>query len=397
MDNSPPLPHKPRVLFLFSDTGGGHRSAAEAIIEALELEFPGRLTTEMVDFFKDYAPPPLDKAAEIYPPMARVPDVWELGYRLSDGPNRTRVISDVLWPYYRRASRKLICEHPADLYVSVHPLAIAPILRVLGPKHPPFLTVVTDMVSTHSFWYNEGADRILVPTDIARLRAIENGMDPACVQVVGLPVADRFCHPLGDRGTLRKKLGWPINLPVILLVGGGEGMGPVAKTAYAIDAAGLKASLVVIAGRNRKLKVALEKHQWTIPTQIYAFVREMPEFMRAADVLLTKAGPGTISESFIAGLPLVLYSRMPGQEDGNVTYVVNEGAGVWAPKPDQVVSALRYWLRHPSQMARVSAACLRLARPDASRRIARTIGEMLGMADGHPQPEGNGAGSEGEE
>ncbi len=66
----------------------------------------------------------------------------------------------------------------------------------------------------------------------------------------------------------------------------------------------------------------------------------MPDFMQASDVLVTKAGPGTISKSFIAGLPIIMYSRMPGQEDGNVTYVVDEGAGVWAPTPEEVVDAL---------------------------------------------------------
>ena len=54
----------------------------------------------------------------------------------------------------------------------------------------------------------------------------------------------------------------------------------------------------------------------------------MPEFMQASDVLITKAGPGTISEAFISGLPLILFSKMPGQEDGNVDYVVNQGAGI---------------------------------------------------------------------
>jgi len=373
-------PDKARVLFLFSDTGGGHRSAAEAIIEALELEYPDCIIPEMVDIFKQYAPPPLDLAPEMYPPMAKVPDVWQLGYRLSNGPNRTRVITDVLWPYYRRASHRLVKEHPCDLIVSVHPLANGPILRALGPKHPPFITVVTDMVSTHSFWYNSAVDLILVPTDVARQRGVEFGVDPDQIKVVGLPVADRFCHPLRDRCALRNKLDWPEDdLQVILLVGGGEGMGPLEKTACAIDAAGFKAALVVVAGRNHKLKESLEAHAWNMPVRIYGFVREMPDFMRAADILVTKAGPGTISESFIAGLPIILYSRMPGQEDGNVTYVVDEGAGVWAPQPDQVVSALRYWLRHPAQLAKVASACKRLARPDAARTIARIIGEKVGI------------------
>jgi 1,2-diacylglycerol 3-beta-galactosyltransferase len=371
----PDLPH---ILFLFSDTGGGHRSASEAIIEALNLEFPERFTTEMVDFFVQYAPPPLDRAPNMYPPMARVPDVWELGYRLSNGRKRTRVINDALWPYYRRALRRLVNEHPCDAIVSVHPLANAPILRVLRPNHPPFITVVTDMVSTHSFWYNSAADLVLVPTEVARQRGIENGLDPERIQVVGLPVADRFCQPAGDRRKLRQQLGWPADKTTVLLVGGGEGMGPVERTAYAIDRSGLDVSLVVVAGRNRKLKASLEEYTWSIPTQIYGFVREMPDFLRAADVLVTKAGPGSISEAFIAGVPIILYNRMPGQEDGNVTYVVDEGAGVWAPQPSQVVAALRYWMRHPAQLAKVTTACKRLAKPDAARQIARIIADKAG-------------------
>jgi 1,2-diacylglycerol 3-beta-galactosyltransferase len=72
---------KPHILFLFSDTGGGHRSAAQAIIEALNVYYPGQVTTEMLDFFVEYAPPPFDTAVDTYAPMAQVPDVWELGYR----------------------------------------------------------------------------------------------------------------------------------------------------------------------------------------------------------------------------------------------------------------------------------------------------------------------------
>jgi 1,2-diacylglycerol 3-beta-galactosyltransferase len=213
---------------------------------------------------------------------------------------------------------------------------------------------------------------------VARNRGIEYGLSPKQIEVVGLPVANRFCQPPGDAQALRKALGWPVEKPVILLVSGGEGMGPVEKAAYAIDDAGLNATLIVVAGRNHKLKASLEAHKWKNTTRVYGFVREMPDFMRAADVLVTKAGPGTISEAFIAGLPMVLYSRMPGQEDGNVTYVVNEGAGVWAPKPDQVVAALQYWLKHPNARDRVAVACQKLARPDAARLIARAVARKAG-------------------
>ena len=91
--------------------------------------------------------------------------------------------------------------------------------------------------------------------------------------------------------------------------------------------------LVAICGRNDQLRQRLEALPWTMPHHLYGFTKQMPEFMAASDMLVTKAGPGTISEGFIAGLPLVLYARLPGQEDGNVQYVVKKRAGVWAPRP----------------------------------------------------------------
>jgi 1,2-diacylglycerol 3-beta-galactosyltransferase len=374
---SHPKPEKPHVVFLFSDTGGGHRSAAEAIIEAINLEYPGAISTEMVDFFKKYAPPPFDMAPETYPPMAQMPDVWRLGYNLSNGPRRTKAFIDALWPYIRPAATRIIEEHPCDLFVSVHPVVNDPILRALRPGDPPFITVVTDLVSTHAFWYQPKVDLMLVPTEEARSRGLAYGLRPEQIQVVGLPVAERFCTPPGDRRALRTQLGWPRDLPVILLIGGGEGMGPVGKMARAIGSSNLRATLVVVTGRNHKLKARLEASRWVMPTFIYGFVREMPDFMRAADIMVTKAGPGTISEAFIAGLPMILFSKMPGQEDGNVTYVVAEGAGVWAPQAEEVLATLSEWLDRPHLVARIAAASRRLARPDSARQIARIIASRV--------------------
>lgn len=373
--------NKPHVVFLFSDTGGGHRSAAEAIIEAVNLQFPNQVSMEMVDIFKQYAPIPLDKAPDIYPPLSRVPDVWAFGYHISDGPHRTRAVTNIIWPYIRSASRRLVKENPADLYVSVHPLANKPVLRAMGKNHPPFITVVTDMVSIHAFWYDQHSNLTFVPTEIARYRGLSYGLTPNQLRVVGLPVAQRFCHPPADRAVLRQKLGWPVDVPIILLVGGGEGMGPLAEMAHAIDGAELNAHLVVIAGRNQRLQRKLEEYPWLNPPHIYGFVREMPDFMAASDFLVTKAGPGTISEAFIAGLPIILYSKMPGQEDGNVYYVENEGAGVWAPHPDRVVEALREYLTDPEKRQKTIEACKRLAKPDAAAEIAREIGKIVGLTD----------------
>jgi 1,2-diacylglycerol 3-beta-galactosyltransferase len=105
----------------------------------------------------------------------------------------------------------------------------------------------------------------------------------------------------------------------------------------------------------------------------------MPDFMRAADFIITKAGPGTIAEALNAHLPIILYSKLPGQEDGNVTFVVDEGAGIWAPKPQEVVRTLTRWISRPKERQLVIENCIRVARPEAPRLIARSIGELLGL------------------
>ena len=377
MDNT--VPRKPHIVFYFSDTGGGHRSAAEAIIEAVHLAYQDRVTTEMVDFFKDYAPPPFNRVGDMYPYMVKAPRLWGASFHATDGRAQARVITSTMWPLARQAAKALVRSHPADLIVTVHPFANSFALKALGNNRPPFINVVTDMVTTHALWFDKRADLILVPTETARQRALKYNMPDEKVRVVGLPVADRYCQPMKRKSTLRKKLGWTLDKPIVLLVGGGEGMGPLGKTAREIDASGLDLGLVVVCGRNQKLKASLEAEKWENPVRIYGFTRDMPDFMRASDFIVTKAGPGTVAEALNAELPIILYSKLPGQEDGNVTFVQEEGAGVWAPKPQDVVRALTRWISRPAERQKVIENCRRAGRPEAARTIAGIIGETLGL------------------
>ncbi len=371
---------KPKILFLFSDTGGGHRSASEAIIEALNLEFPDQFETEMIDIFREYAPLPLNYAPEIYPKLSKMPKMWGIGYKASDGLRQTKLIYKALMPYVRLSLQRLLYDHPSDLIVSVHQMVNTPMVNVKEIDYPRFVTVVTDLVSTHVAWYDNGADFIIVPTIMAAEKAISLGVNQDKLKVIGQPIAEKYTLPPQDEDELREKFGWKKNITTILMVGGGEGMGPLAENAFAINRARLDVQLIIIAGRNEELKQNLESHQWVIPVKVYGFVREMPEFMHASNVLITKAGPGTISEAFIAGLPLILYSKMPGQEDGNVTYVVEKNAGVWAPEPSKVVATLREWLNDPSKMALVSENSKKLANPKATRMIAKELAYQIELS-----------------
>lgn len=371
-----------RIVILFSDTGGGHRSAGEAIAEALRAEHGAEVEVALVDALTNYAPPPFNRLAAWYPTIiARGQTSWGVGYWLLNGRVRIGTFLEVVWPYVRRAVRQIVRENPADIYVNVHPL-LTQVVRGLGRPRPPFVTVVTDLVSAHAWWYSAKADLCLVPTEPARRIALRQGYAPEAVRVVGLPVAARFSAPAGDKAALKAQLGWSPDRPTALLVGGGEGMGPLYEIVEAVTAAGLPLDLAVVAGRNQELQDRLKARAWPSPVHVYGFVRAMPDFMRAADVLVTKAGPGTLSEGFLAGLPQILYSHIPGQEAGNVHYVVQEGAGVWAPGPERAVAALRAWFGPDADPAAVRAAAAqarRLARPEAARAIAAIIWEL---ADG---------------
>ncbi len=378
--SSPPT-KQVHITFLFSDTGGGHRAASEAIIEALHHEYGDAVITEMVDFLKDYAPAPLNHLPELYPDMVRFPELWGAMFEISDGRPQARFVTSTFWPYVRRAVHRLIREHHTDMLVSTHPLVNSFALKALGKNRPPYITVVTDLVSTHAMWYDQRSDLILVPTEMARARAIEYTMAPEKVCVVGQPVSLRCSAPPGDKHKLRERLAWPQEKMIVLLVGGGEGMGPLAETAQAIDASGLDTCLVIVTGRNAKLKAELEQLAWENPTYIYGFVDEMPEFMRAVDVIVTKAGPGTIAEALNANLPIILYAKLPGQEDGNVDFVLSEKVGVWAPDLNKVVQTLTRWISRPRERERIIENCRRAARPDASRTIAHILGEKVGLTD----------------
>jgi 1,2-diacylglycerol 3-beta-galactosyltransferase len=234
------------------------------------------------------------------------------------------------------------------------------------------------MVTAHPAWFCPQADYCMVPTEAARQRALRYGMPPDRVEVVGQPVALKFAAGVGEKSHLRDELGLDPDRPAVLIVGGGEGMGPVYETSRAIASGVPNVQLIVVAGRNAALKQELEATAWEIPTRVYGFATNMPELMGASDMLVTKAGPGMISEAFIAGLPVVIFSFILGQEEGNVNYVLEHEAGAYVPDPDEIAVLIREWFRPGNdrlkQMATNAAA---LARPEAALIIARRLYRLL--------------------
>ncbi len=371
-----------RILILMSDTGGGHRASAEAIAEALAHLYGEKISVNIVDAWRRCAPWPLNQIPDTYSWL--VSDglwLWNALWRTDDQTLWPRVISGALTPVVRRSAVKLFCAEAPDMVVTVHPIVNHIPLRVL--RHTlqtdvPYVTVVTDMVTAHPAWFCPLADYWLVPTETARQRALRYGMPPDRVEVTGQPVGLEFAAGVGEKCYLRGKLGLDRNRPTVLVVGGGEGMGPVYQTARAIATEVPNVQLIVVSGRNAVLKKKLDKTSWEIPTQIYGFVTHMAELMGASDVLVTKAGPGTLSEAFIAKLPVIIFAFIPGQEEGNVRYVLEHQAGAYAPTPGEITRLIREWLQPDSDtLKRMSIKAAELARPDAALVIAQRLHQLL--------------------
>ena len=369
---------KKRVLILMSDTGGGHRAAAEAIRDALYLQHgEAAVSIELVDVFRDYAPIPLKYMPEFYPWLVNNSKTgWGAGYKFSNTRRRAKILSTTVYHSIEKGLKRMFREHPADVIVCVHSLVTYPGIRTLlrQPYRPPFVVIVTDLVSTHHLWYDRRVDRCLVPTEAAFRRGLTAGLRPEQMRVTGLPVHPNFINGLKDQSEARAELGWEPDLPAIVLMGGGDGMGPVFKTAQTINDRRLRCQLIVIAGRNTTLKNQLEAISWNQPTQIYGFRTDMPVIMAATDVLVTKAGPATITEACIAGVPPILYDAIPGQETGNVEFVVNNDVGVFAPTPAEIGATLEKWLSEGPERLRSRAARAReISRPNAVFDIASEV------------------------
>lgn len=369
-----------RILLLMSDTGGGHRAAAEAIRDAMQTRYEGEVQVEMIDVFRGYSPFPFKYMPEVYPwVINHGKSGWGVGYKWSNTRRRAKVLSRGMYVTMERNLRQMFREHPADVVVSVHSILTVPSMQALmrHETRPPFVVVVTDLVSTHMFWYDKQADLTLVPTEPAYERGLEAGLRPDQMRVTGLPVHPNFSERLTDKASARAALGWDPARPAVLLVGGGDGMGPLLKTAKAINQRRLPIQLTIIAGRNKQLKQQCDEMVWNQPTRTYGFVTEMPRFMAASDVLVTKAGPATISEACLAGLPMILYDAIPGQETGNVQYVVDNDAGVFTPSPRGVADALAQWVAGGTrELQRLSDNAASLARANAVWDIADAIWDV---------------------
>ncbi len=363
-----------RVLFLSAGVGVGHTAAADAV--RAELAVRG-IHGETVDSYR-YAASFFSKVvSDGYIGMVRtVPHVY--GY-IYDRAERVKQAGGFrVWAaeFTARNLQALITRMQPSVVVCTHAFscnAMSAYKRLYNPALP-VVGVVTDFV-VHPFWIYQNVDAYAVATPEMRRALIERGIEPERIRVDGIPVDMRFADRSRSRDAIRGHLGLPLDRPVILVMGGGLGLGPVSKTIRALAHLGPELTVVVIGGRNVRLQRSVNDAAKAYPyeTRVLGFVDNVVDYMLASDVLLTKPGGLTTSEALSAELPMVLVSPLPGQEERNASYLAQRGAALRPPKQSDIAAAVSAVLHDPARAAGLRTAAARLRTPNAAAAIADRI------------------------
>lgn len=372
-----------RALFLISDTGGGHRSAANAITAALdEIKEPFAFE-HRVDDVAAHCAFPLTQLGVAYSAALRyAPPVYGALYYATNGRRRYRALVRFCEPLYRERLRDLFLSYRPDVIVSVHPLLNHAALRAradAGMQEIPIVTVITDLGKVHESWLLPDADAVVVPAREVYERALSRGISPNRLRLLGQPIHPQFDDVTGTKEELRERLGLPQDRLVVMLMAGGEGGGKLLPTALALARARLGVHLLVVCGRNEPLREKLEEMAPQLPTpmSVLGFTNKIPEYFRAVDLLVTKAGPGSLAEANAAQLPVVVYDYVPGQERGNVEFVRHNGLGAVALHgSSEVVRAVRSMIRTPHRLEEIRRNQELVAPKRSSRRIAALIAQI---------------------
>jgi 1,2-diacylglycerol 3-beta-galactosyltransferase len=377
------MSRRKRVLFAISDTGGGHRSGAQALHAALLQHPQGRdIDYDTIDLITATGLPLLRNAPDLYDQLStRWLPLFNLFFQLTNGRRRVDTIAQIAYLTAQRNIKRTLDEFKPDLVVSVHPIANRFIGHARATYNMPFrfVTVVTDLVSLHASWGDPDADLCIAPTHEGAQVLLNQGMPEDKVLFAGFPVHPKFTACTLTIDVARQVLEIDRQRFTVLLTAGGVGSGRLRELVVALNAAYPDVQLLVVTGRNATLRNELLRLNLPSYVRIYGFVDNMEQLMAASDVVVTKAGPGTLMEALVMRRPVVITEAVGMQERGNITFVIDRGLGAHSRHVRDIVQSVGDLMtpeRHAATVERLNGAVPR----DGAHRIAQIIIEQLGMA-----------------
>jgi processive 1,2-diacylglycerol beta-glucosyltransferase len=356
-----------RLLLVSASAGAGHVTAARALETALAARHP-EVQVRHVDIL-DLTGETFRKVyAQGYLMMAnRLPALWGYFYAQQDQPigrKKAKLVALFDRLNYRKFF-ELVDEFRPDRIAATHFLPA----QILGASAPPLWLAVTDF-DVHAYWVSRRVERYFVASDEVAFRLQARGIDRARIDVTGIPIDPVFGRQ-ADAARARSELGLVEGEFTVLVTSGGFGMKDISHTVAAI-AEGSGLQIIAVCGRNESARASIQ--QLAVPPGVkvvpLGFVRNMHELMAVADVAVTKSGGLTVSECLARALPMIVFSPIPGQEERNCDYLLEQGAALKAVDHDALRFKLRRVREDPELLGSLRARARGIARADAAAVVA---------------------------
>jgi processive 1,2-diacylglycerol beta-glucosyltransferase len=369
------LAKKRRILLLYITKVSGHRQATMAIKGSLRQLDPD-IEVPCVNGF-GYTYPILEKVVNraYMSVIKRTPQVWDYLYDNQDIVKKSVNIKNFLHKSSHVKLSRLLQKHKPDTVVCTQafPCGMVADYKKTYNLDIKLIGVLTDY-APHAYWINEGIDYYVVPSQEAKERFINEGVAADKIKVYGIPIRTKFIAQL-DKKAIATQLGLDLAEPVILIMGGGQGLGPIKEVVKSLVKLATPLQMIVLTGINKKLIKWLQKEKKKTSKKIlvYDYANNVEELMEVATLIITKPGGMTTGESLAKGLPMVLVNPIPGQEMRNSDFLLRKGIAIRIDKTSKVGREVDILLKDPQRLHAMSQAAYAHGKPLAALDVARLI------------------------
>lgn len=371
-----------KILIAYATAGIGHKKAALAVKAALDEINPRDTEVRLIDSL-DYTNPFFKRAyLESYLFMVgKTPTFWGIFYHLTDTKFVNLFVSQIRklnnW-FSSKKLREFLFSWKPDVIISTHFFASDVIgnLKKQGLVDSQLITVVTDY-RLHSWWVSPKTDIYVVAGEDAKNDLLQWGADGSRIKVLGIPIEPVFSKPLDGKAIL-EKTGLSDDRLTILVIGGGFGVGPIEAIVKTIDSVSRPLNIIAICGHNEELFNDLNalRPRMKDTMVVFGFVNNVYEYMEIADLLISKSGGITVSESLAKELPMLIIAPIIGQETRNSSFLVKHNAAVAVSRIEDLRGVLENLTGHPEKLVTMCEAIGRIKKPAACYDIAKLALEI---------------------
>lgn len=370
-----------KILIFYGSYGGGHLSAARSIKEYIDLNYKDT-ETYMVDCI-EYINKALNKVTtKAYSEMAKSAHwAWKKLYYGSENGAFAKV-NDKAQKLLSIKLNKLLQDYNPDLIISTHPFSshMCAILKKKKKINSKIATIITDY-APHKQWLMHPAyvDYFFVAHDGMKQDLLKRGIKENQIKVTGIPLSNRFLAHYNKEKIL-SEFNLSINKKTILFFAGGEqgfGKDKIFNMLKTIINAFPSLQIIAISGKNDKMKkhfdeLVLETNS-NETVKIIKYTNKIAELMSVSDLVITKPGGLTTTESLASGLPIIVINPIPGQEEENAEFLEEKGVAVWIKKHDNIEKELYEIFNSPDKLQSMKINARLLAKKNSTRDICEIL------------------------